>query len=379
MIRFRCDCGKVLQVADEHAGKQAACPSCGREQVVPSESIAAEAPPRSPDRTTDVQADRPPRRPPALRDDEEGPRPPREAGTSGKAVASLVLGLLSFLCVLLTGVPAIIFGILGLRDIGRSRDRLGGKGMAITGIVTGSLGSVGTLCAAPILIGVLLPAVQKTREAAARLQSQNNLKQIGLGLHNYLSVNNTFPPAQFPLPVKPGEPFPAGKEGKLSWRVAILPFLGDPDAAALYKQFKLDEPWDGPTNLPLLQKMPKVYVLPGTEGSTQAGHTYYQGLVGWNAVFDPKQKPFGCRITDITDGTVNTLCVAEAAQAVPWTKPDDLPVSLNGPLPAFGTHFSGGFNALFADGSVRLIPKGTPPATINAMITRNGGELVNLP
>jgi prepilin-type processing-associated H-X9-DG protein len=385
MIRFRCDCGKVLQVPDEHAEQKALCPACGREQVVPRESVQAEAPPRSPDRPADVQAERPSRRPPALLDEgDEGPRPsrgprPEQTGTSGKATASLILGLLSFLCVFLTGIPAIIFGILGLRDIGRSRERLGGKGIAITGIITGSIGSVGTLCLAPILIGLLLPAVQKTREAAARVTSQNNLKMIGLALHNYHAKNNAFPPAQFPLPVQPGQPFPVGKEGKLSWRVAILPYLGDPDAAALYQQFKLDEPWDGPNNLPLLQKMPKVYALPGDAGTTPAGHTYYQALVGWNAVFDPKQKPFGCRITDIVDGTSNTICVAEAAQAVPWTKPDDLPVTLNGPLPAFGTHFSGSFNALFADGSVRLIPKGTPPATLQALITRNGGEMVNLP
>lgn len=369
MIRFRCDCGKVLQVPDEHAGQRALCPACGREQVVPRESVQAEVSPRSPDRPTEVQAERPSRRPPALRDEgDEEPRPSRErrpeqTGTSGKATASLVLGLLSFLCVFLTGIPAIIFGILGLRDIGRSGERLGGKGVAITGIITGSIGSVGTLCLAPILIGLLLPAVQKTREAAARMQSQNNLQMMALAMHNYHANKGHFPGAA----IRDGNGKPL-----LSWRVALLPYL---EEEALYRQFKLDEPWDGPNNIRLLSQMPKVYGLAAAP-PPPPGSTYYQVITGPATVFE---KPDGLRLADIPDGQANTFLIVEAGGAVPWTKPDDLVYAPNWALPAFGTFQNGGFNAAFADGSCRLMPRGTPPATLKACITRNGGEAVNLP
>jgi prepilin-type processing-associated H-X9-DG protein len=69
----------------------------------------------------------------------------------------------------------------------------------------------------------------------------------------------------------------------------------------------------------------------------------------------------------------------EAANGVPWTKPDDLPFDPNGPLPALGGQFRSGFNVLYADGSVKPIPRDTPEATLKALITRNGGEIVTPP
>ncbi|HZY85605.1 MAG TPA: H-X9-DG-CTERM domain-containing protein, partial [Gemmataceae bacterium] len=91
---------------------------------------------------------------------------------------------------------------------------------------------------------------------------------------------------------------------------------------------------------------------------------------------DPRQP---ATIRNITDGTSNTIAVTEAKTAVPWTKPDDLPFNPNGPLPPLGGRFPSGFNAAFADGSVRLIPKDTPEATIKGYVTRNGGEIVPPP
>jgi prepilin-type processing-associated H-X9-DG protein len=244
----------------------------------------------------------------------------------------------------------VIFGILGLRDIGRSRDRLGGKGLSVTGIVTGSIGTVGTICLLPLL---LLPAVQRVREAAARLATQNNLKQIGLAMHNYHAQNGAFPPAT-------GRASRPGQPGKLSWRVALLPYL---EQDVLYQQFHLDEPWDGPNNLRWLKPTPKVFGLPGDADDLSKGLTYYQAVVGSGTVFDP-QLPNGCRLPEITDDHSNTIMIVEAAQPVPWTKQDDLTYAPNGPLPQFSSRTKGGFNALFADGSVRFIPGNTPPETI---------------
>src|SRR5262249_51556565 len=98
--------------------------------------------------------------------------------------------------------------------------------------------------------GLLIPAVQKTREAASRMQNQNNLKEMALAMHNYHDVNGKFPPAAI-----------CDKQGKplLSWRVAILPYVEQDN---LYKQFKLDEPWDSEHNKKLIAQMPKVYALP---------------------------------------------------------------------------------------------------------------------
>jgi prepilin-type processing-associated H-X9-DG protein len=64
---------------------------------------------------------------------------------------------------------------------------------------------------------------------------------------------------------------------------------------------------------------------------------------------------------------------------VPWTRPDDLPFNPTGPLPPLSDRFRSGPNVLYADGSVRSLPRDTPEKTIKALLTRNGGELVTPP
>jgi hypothetical protein len=211
--------------------------------------------------------------------------------------------------------------------------------------------------------------LQKTR---GMQQSANNLKQIALAFHNYHDTFSTFPPAA--IYSKDGKPL-------LSWRVAILPYL---EQEGLYRQFKLDEPWDSAHNQRLLDRMPPVYAapVPGAGGplagpaakkATPTG-TYYQGFVGEGAVFEGKE---GLRITDITDGTSNTLLVVEAGEPVPWTKPEDLPFDAKKPVPKLGGLFPEVFYAAFCDGFVRPIKKTIDEQTLRAMITRNGGEVVD--
>jgi prepilin-type processing-associated H-X9-DG protein len=138
----------------------------------------------------------------------------------------------------------------------------------------------------------------------------------------------------------------------------------------LYKQFKLDEPWDGPHNKKLLAKMPKMYAPVGVKA--KPGETYYQAFVGKGAGFEPRRQ---LQIANFTDGTSNTIIVVEAGDPVPWTKPEDLPYVADQALPRLGGLFGGYFNALFADGSVLLISSNADPDALRAAITRAAGDV----
>jgi len=102
----------------------------------------------------------------------------------------------------------------------------------------------------PLLARPLAGLFLKPMTASARSVSSNNLKQIGLALHNYHDTYGTLPPAA--IVDKKGKPL-------LSWRVAILPYIEQDN---LYKQFKLDEPWDSKHNLALSRMIVKTYTLP---------------------------------------------------------------------------------------------------------------------
>ena len=215
-----------------------------------------------------------------------------------------------------------------------------------------------------ITVAVLLPAVQAAREAARRTQCANNLKMVGLAFHNYHSANNVFPPAA--ITSNSGKPL-------LSWRVAILPYIEQGD---LYKEFKLDEPWDSPHNKTLISRMPAIYACPSrpTSGAT-TGTTNYLAFVGKNALLNT---PKSSSIREITDGTSNTLAVAEAQKSVIWTKPEDISFDMAAPFNSselYSLH-PGVFNALMVDGSVRFIKRVVPPATLKALISINGGEAI---
>jgi hypothetical protein len=171
------------------------------------------------------------------------------------------------------------------------------------------------------------------------------------------------------------------KQGKplLSWRVHLLPFLGEEQ---LYKQFKLDEPWDSPHNVKLLEKMPSVYQLP-SRPTEKPGLTYFQVFVNPPHVrYDPaKCAPFGgpkppMMPASFPDGTSNTILVAEAAEAVPWTKPADIPYDPDGPLPRLGNPTPGGFSVVLADGSVRFIKKTISEQTLRNAITPADGRVL---
>ena len=161
----------------------------------------------------------------------------------------------------------------------------------------------------------------------------------------------------------------------LSWRVAILPYLGESEKA-LYGQFKLSEPWDSPNNKALLAKMPKVYApAVAKDGEKDKNVTHYLGFVGGGALFERDQM---VNINSVTDGTSNTLMIAEAVTGVPWTKPEDLAFTGRSLLPKLGGQFKEGFVGVTADGSPRLFKKSVDPTLLVEMITRGGGEVIDL-
>jgi prepilin-type processing-associated H-X9-DG protein len=213
-----------------------------------------------------------------------------------------------------------------------------------------------------VLVGLMLPAVQTAREAARRAQCSNNLKQIMLAMHNYLSANNFFP---HDITDKDGKPL-------LSWRVAILPYIEQQD---LYNRFKLDEPWDSPHNKELLKEMPTTYLCP-SRARPEPFTTSYRGFAGAGAIFETSQT---VGIQDVTDGTSNTIAVVEANEAVPWSKPEDLPFdqAAKPSLYGAGSSHPRGFNAGFCDGSVRFIKNSISTIVFRALVTRNGGEVID--
>lgn len=197
-----------------------------------------------------------------------------------------------------------------------------------------------------------------------RAHSINNLKQIGLALHNYLAVHGSFPPAGSVDPKKTDAKF------RLSWRVAILPYV---EQGELFKQFKQDEPWDGPTNKPLVAKMPKIYLMPGIEAK-KPGLTHYRAFTGPGTALEPKADgKGGPKLADFQDGTANTLMLVEAAEPIEWTRPDDMAYSAVGPLPKLGVGPDGA-NALFADGNVKTLAPKAGEKGLRAAITRSGKE-----
>jgi prepilin-type processing-associated H-X9-DG protein len=277
--------------------------------------------------------------------------------TSRMAIASLALGLLSFFLSLLTAIPAIILGALSLRAISRSGGRVSGKGMAIAGVVTGSIGVL-------LLPAVILPAVFAARESARRAQCANNLKQIAIAIMNYESSNGCFPPAF--SPDEHGKP-------RCSWRVAILPYI---DPSALYNSYNMSVAWDHPANSTTLNTRVYVYscpsepIEPGKENFTN-----FLMVTGPGTFFDPERSAITL-MSKIRDGTGSTISVIQSSRKVPWASPDDLVVDVKKPLNLadFKNPHSGGFQAMFVDGSVRFIKLSTPESRIRALLSIAGDE-----
>jgi prepilin-type N-terminal cleavage/methylation domain-containing protein/prepilin-type processing-associated H-X9-DG protein len=297
-----------------------------------------------------------------------------------------------------------------------------------------------------VLVGLLLPAVQKVREAAARLSCQNNLKQIGLGVHNYESATGYLPPAQ--AAKQYGAPrYPVWGEGKnvLSWAYAVLPHL---EQQNMYGLFTFSDTVVTPPvaaygdETSFVAQSPKVFRCPAdafagrTPGTmTSSTSKYGLGSYGVSSGTDSAwvtgvypEKSDGTvffnskvRITAVADGTSNTVLGGERSfddpglraigisddtliyHAAIWRNgylpplsslrvpldqinyriPPGTPTSgparslaFNKRLLGYSSNHAGGANLVFGDGSVRFLRDGLPLLTLQALVTRDGGEVL---
>jgi prepilin-type processing-associated H-X9-DG protein len=246
------------------------------------------------------------------------------------------------------------------------------------------MGNVSATVAVPVMVALLLPAVQQAREAARLTQSKNNLKMIGLAMHNYHETFNEL--HQGTVPNEDLEP-----EERLSWAYSILPFL---EQVVLYNELDGKLGWEAEENTLGLQTAIPVYQnpsQPGARPNPSSGDYVGMAGVGEDAATlkadDPKAGIFGydrkVRFRDITDGTTNTIMVTDSskpnASYLAGGKATIRGFSkspyLNGP-DGIGSPHNGIVQVLFADGSVRAISVNTDETVLEALATKAGGEEV---
>jgi hypothetical protein len=217
-------------------------------------------------------------------------------------------------------------------------------------------------------IGLFAAGIKVLQDVSLRSAMQNasanNLKQIGLAIQNYYDTTGELPSNVYSIDGKP----------LLSWRVLLLPYLEHDN---IYRQIKLDEPWDSPANIRLLNQMPSCY-----SGHRHYGEsmTNYRGFSSRGAVFErrlvlekPREERDQLKLTDLPNGPADTILVVEAGLAVEWTKPDDLDASPGKPFPRMGgLGWNRVFQALMADGSIRQFPLDTPGEVLRGFVVPGG-------
>ncbi|MCA8997183.1 MAG: DUF1559 domain-containing protein [Planctomycetaceae bacterium] len=210
---------------------------------------------------------------------------------------------------------------------------------------------------------LLKPALQQARSAAMTAGEKNNLKQIALAFHNYHDSYGRLPAMD-----SRGLPNEEERGEGLSWRVHLLPFLGE---QALYDQFHLDERWDSEHNLTLVSQIPGFYANGEKEGTTT-----YHVVTGEGMPFQPGED--GPRFRDITDGTSNTILTVQGGPdtATIWTQPGGLKIDPEDPIAALGK-IGETFLIGLMDGSVRQLSKKTDSLTLMYLFQHQDGNAVN--
>jgi hypothetical protein len=249
------------------------------------------------------------------------------------------------------------------RDLSDRPRRAAGLSATAIGLIVGGV-AVLLVCVIGLPLLLIIPAIGKVREAASRAQEQNNLKFISLAMHSDHDQSGGM-----------SAPYVHDPDGKihpgLSFRVSLLPYL---DQDALYRSFDLKQDYDSPRNVSQTNTVVKQYQ---SVAAPEGINTPYRVFVGGGALFNEDGKPV--KLSEIPDGTSNTLMFVYAAESVPWAKPQELKYGRNLPLPKLGhPSIPAGVPVAFADGSVRTMKLNESEQTIRALIERADGQVVNL-
>lgn len=246
------------------------------------------------------------------------------------------------------------------------------------------VGNVSGGAVVPILVALLLPAVQQAREAARRTQSKNNLKQLALAMHNYADTYGHFPQGTV-------ENEKLTPEERLSWGYSVLPYM---EQAPLYNSMNAEEGWQSDANAKALQAKIPSFQNPSQSGprvNPSAGDYVAISGIGEDSALlendDPKAGIFGYnRVTqfrDITDGTSNTLLIMDSSEpnesflagGRATVRGFSQSPYLNGP-DGIGSPHTGVVQACLADGSVRAISVNIDETVLEALATKAGGEVI---
>lgn len=277
-----------------------------------------------------------------------------------------------------------------------------------------------------LLIGLLVPAVQGAREAARRIQSANNLRQIGLAMHNYHGASKRFPPG---FASRAASVNGDGLGSGWGWGAHLLPFL---EEGNLYRQIDLSKDIADPIHAQVRVQPLSVFLCPSdspprptftvvADGGAPICDVAFSNYVGMGGTFEVTGFPdtnngvlyrnSRTRIEDVTDGTSKTLCVIEreSKRSPMTTWLGAVTNAVNPPInPAFedegpptlvltntgeaaeertpnnslehvedaSSRHSGVTCCVLCDGAVRVVSDAVDPATWQALGTRAGGEVV---
>lgn len=239
-----------------------------------------------------------------------------------------------------------------------------------------------------MMVGLLLPAVQAAREAARRVACFNNLRQIGIAVHNYHSALRTMPPGC--LQWRPWQGNPNLKN--FAWSAMLLPYM---EQSSVHNLVNFDYPFDHSLNEKAGKQSISVYICPSVPWKeTARGRADYGGLFGQritvrnntdNGVFIYNRS---IRFDEIGDGLTNTMSVAEAIGGPDgeWINGNNVfeqSGRINDPLAWIGddeirSKHNSGAMALFCCGRTQFLADSTDKDLLAALISRSMGETVSL-